>query len=130
MITKENRKTHCEMCGTRLKPWQKYTCSTDCSNRRTRAATLAGNKSPHKEVKVEKYTPQRMRCIETDSDQIAIKKAIDAKYGIGHDTGRSLLGTPEWDEVIKTITPVDRIGRGMNMPALAPSKYRAGGIAA
>lgn len=92
---------------------------------------MASNRSPHKEVRAEKYTPQRMRCIETDSDQIAIKKAIDAKYGIGHDTGRVIeKGSIEWDAIVKTITPLERVPSRRAMPALAPSKYRAGGIAA
>ena len=127
--TSENRT--CQICGSILSKWQKYTCSTECSNRRTRAATLAETKSPYRDVRVEKYTPQRRRCIETDSDQIAIKRAIDAKYGIGHDTGRVIeKGSIEWDAIVKTLTPVDRISRGQSMPPLAPSRYRAGGIAA
>lgn len=46
------------------------------------------------------------------------------------DKGRSLKGTPEWDEVVKSITPLNRIPKHRAMPPLAPSKYRSGGIAA
>jgi len=69
--------------------------------------------------------------IETDEDQAKLKRAIDERYSMVHCLGRTIeQGSPEWDAIVKTITPIDLVPNGRSMPPLAPSKYRNGGIAA
>lgn len=99
----------------------------ECSNARTRKATREEVRSPY--IACEPYQRREQPIIETDADQARIKRAIDERYSIGHCQGRSLKGTAEWDDVVKTITPLDRVPQRHAMPPMAPSIDNYGGMA-
>lgn len=123
------RMTHCEICGGKLKSWQKYTCSTECSTVRSRNQRVQEHKAVH--IKPEPYIRKKHKYIETDADQARIKREIDERHSLGHCKGRVIeKGSEEWKEIVKTLTHIDRVPDQRRMPMLAPSKYRAGGIAA
>ena len=85
-------------------------CSARCKEKRHKKVTdyNAQFKRPD-EVKPQPRIVTKPRQIETDADQARIKRAIDERHSIGRSPGRSLKGTPEWDDVVKTLTPPNRI---------------------
>lgn len=123
----------CVYCGKEYQPLihnQRF-CNRTCSTNSYRDERRAEVASYRQEIKRLQDIPKRKdpTIIETDADQARIKKAIDDRYSIGHCQGRSLKGTAEWDDVVKTITPLDRVPKRHAMPLMAPSKDNYGGIA-
>lgn len=104
----------CQMCGDEfngLHSKQRY-CSKEC-----REAFYVQYQKEYKETQTKSIVIERVvykmkprKQIETDEDQLKIKKAIADKHALPPGPVKQYQpGTPEWDEVLKTITPLNRI---------------------
>ena len=108
----------CVFCGEGYPSRQrKLYCSDACSKASQKQRDASRSRVNIKSVKVEitPYQYKQHRQIETDADQARIKREIDEKYGCCPSECRSLKGTPEWDEVVNSLTPPERIRK---VPAL------------
>lgn len=96
----------CVICACELPKHRRLTCSNECYKkyRNTYNREYASTRNMTKGTPVHQ-AKRTGTPIETDADQARIKREIDLKHGIGCGPCRSLKGTPEWDEAVKTATP-------------------------
>lgn len=114
---------NCRYCNKHFMPTtikQAY-CSERCQEKK-QVSVNAYNERLKKpaETKPQPYIVQPRRIIETDADQARLKKQIDEKHGVCN--GPVIIhkkGTPEWNEIVKTLTPPHKI---KNVNALHGSK--------
>ena len=119
---KNGGETKCDICGKMFKKIRnnQLVCSSACRSLRDKKVRKAKERkivrSPRKEVTVEGYQPKPRKIIETDEQQKEIRMAVASKHSMPpSEVKRYIPGTPEFDEVMKQIVPINRIS---NVPAL------------
>ena len=67
--------------------------------------------SPYKDVEFTTYKPKKRKLLQTEKEQAAIRKAIDDKYRLHFEFKQYLPGTPEFEAIAATVTPIELISR-------------------
>jgi|GEM_PF-6338161 len=65
--------------------------------------------SPYKDIEVSNWKPKRTKRILTDAEQLKINKAVDNKLRITFESRQYTPGTPEFEAIAKTLTPIELI---------------------
>lgn len=65
--------------------------------------------SPYRDVEFTTYKPRPRKQLQSDKEQAAIRKAVDDKYRLNFEFRQYLPGTPEFEAIAKTLTPVELI---------------------
>lgn len=67
--------------------------------------------SPYKDVEFSTWKPRKRKVLQTEKEQAAIRKAVDERHRLHFEAKQYQQGTPEFEAVVKTLTPIERITR-------------------
>lgn len=95
-------KHRCPICQIH---WTTNDMCWHCKERKT------AHTSPYKDVEVSKWKPRKRKRIQTDKEQAEIRKVVDDKYRLHFEFTQYLPGTPEFEAIAATVTPIERISR-------------------
>lgn len=115
-----NKIRPCAICGTRLKPWHRMTCSLDCRDRYARIKKAEYHakerervrKTTEDELEIKPWKPKAKtyKSPISDAEQFELNLALHRKLSPEKsDPVIYRKGTPEWDAVVAQITPLDKI---------------------
>jgi len=100
----------CAICGKKFKPYSSNQChcSIDCRQKARQAQYRSMTSTSLGHHKKTKWAGKK-EALMTDAEQREIDKAVFIKTALTYESKCYKPGDPEWDELVKTITPLDRI---------------------
>lgn len=100
----------CAQCGKEFKPICSANCY--CSNACRKLAREAQYREHTKSIGYHhktKYNSKKREVLVTDAEQRKIDNDLFVKSAMNYESKRYKPGDPEWEKIVKTITPLDRI---------------------